>query len=156
MTIVVALTLFLKALYKNYPIYFDYFRKLGDVFKVHQWGWLWTEAGNHKELENSLSVGGFGFPALTAVNPRKGRFLLMKGSFAEAGIREFLRDLSVGRGSTEPIPDNKLPTLQKCEKWNGKDAQIVLEEEIDLSDVSLDDDDDSGFMMRRKPVNEDL
>ena len=126
------------------------------MFKAHQWGWLWTEAGNHKELESALSVGGFGFPAMTAVNPRKGRFLLMRGSFGESGLREFLRDLSVGRGATEAIPNNKLPSLQTCEKWDGKDAKIFVEEEIDLSDVELDDEEDGGFMMRRRPANEDL
>lgn len=136
--------------------YLSTLKQLGDVFKAHQWGWLWTEAGNHKELENALSVGGFGFPAMTAVNPRKGRFLLMRGSFGETGLREFLRDLSVGRGSTEAIPNNKLPSLQTVEKWDGKDAKIFVEEEIDLSDVELDDDEDSGFMMRRRPANEDL
>lgn len=135
--------------------YLETLKKLGDKFKMHQWSWLWTEAGNHKELEQSLSVGGFGFPALTAVNSRKGKFVLMKGSFGETGIREFLRDLSVGRGHTEAIPSGKLPAIQKCEAWDGKDAKVFVEEEIDLSDVDLDDD-DSGFMMRRRPVNEDL
>lgn len=136
--------------------YLDTLRKLGDKFKSHQWSWLWTEASQHKELEKSLSVGGFGFPALAAVNSRKGKFVLMRGSFGENGIREFLRDLSMGRGNTEAIPGAKLPTLQKIAAWDGKDAKIFVEEEIDLSDVDLDDDEDSGFMMRRKPVNEDL
>lgn len=136
--------------------YLKTLKNLGEKFKTHQWSWLWTEAGNHKDLENSLSVGGFGFPALTAINSRKGKFVLLKGSFSENGIREFLRDLSVGRGHTEPIPTGKLPAIKSCDKWDGKDAKIVVEEEIDLSDVSLDDDDDSGFMMRRKPVNQEL
>ena len=127
---------------------------MGEKFKTHQWGWLWTEAGKHKELENSLSVGGFGFPAFTAVNTRKGKFVLLKGSFGETGIREFLRDLSVGRGNTEPIPNAKLPTLQAVSKWDGKDEKIFVEEEIDLSDVDMDDD-EGGFMMRRKTVSDD-
>ena len=114
---------------------------------------MWTEAGKHKELENSLSVGGFGFPAFTAVNSRKGKFVLMRGSFGESGIREFLRDLSVGRGSTEPIPNSKLPSLEKVSAWDGKDEKIFVEEEIDLSDVDLDDE-DGGFMMRRKTVED--
>ncbi len=126
---------------------------MGEKFKQHQWGWLWTEAGKHKELENSLSVGGFGFPAFTAVNSRKGKFVLMRGSFGESGIREFLRDLSVGRGSTEPIPNSKLPSLEKVSAWDGKDEKIFVEEEIDLSDVDLDDE-DGGFMMRRKTVED--
>jgi len=130
-------------------------KQLGEKFKTHQWSWLWTESGKHKELEKSLSVGGFGFPALTAVNSRKGKFVLLRGSFSENGIREFLRDLSVGRGNTEAIPSGKLPTLEKVTAWDGKDEKIFVEEEIDLSDVDMDDD-DGGFMMRRKPVNNEL
>ena len=64
--------------------------------------------------------------------------------------------MSVGRGNTEPIPTGKLPAIKTCDKWDGKDAKIFVEEDIDLSDVDLDDDDDSGFMMRRKPVSEEL
>lgn len=135
--------------------YLDTLRKLGDKFKSHQWSWLWTEAGNHKELENSLSVGGFGFPALVAVNSRKGKFVLLRGSFSENGIREFLRDLSVGRGNTETIPNTKLPAVTPCEPWDGKDAKIIVEEDIDLSDVDLDDD-VGGFSMRRKTVDDEL
>lgn len=132
--------------------YLDTLRQMGEKFKTHQWGWLWTEAGKHKELEKAISVGGFGFPAFVGVNSRKGKFVLLRGSFGESGIREFLRDLSVGRGNTEQIPNSKLPAIEKVSAWDGKDEKIIVEEEIDLSDVDMDDDDDDGgFMMRRKP-----
>ena len=134
--------------------YLDTLRKLGDKFKTNQWSWLWTESAKHKELEQALNVGGFGFPALAAVNSRKGKFVLFRGSFSENGIREFLRDLSVGRGSTEPIPNAKLPAIASTQKWDGKDAAIIEEEDIDLSDVDLDDD-IGGFPMRKKSVSDE-
>jgi len=131
--------------------------KLGEKYKRNQWSLLWTESGKHKELESALSVGGFGFPALAAVNSRKAKYVLLRGSFSEAGINEFLRDLSVGRGSTAQLPGDKLPKVESVEAWDGKDAKIVEEEDIDLSDVSLDDDESvGGFSMRRKVVSEDL
>lgn len=134
--------------------YIDLLQKLGDKFKRNQWGWLWTESAKHPGLEQALSVGGFGYPAMVAVNSRKGKYVLLRGSFSEAGINEFLRELSYGRGSPSPLPNSKLPTIEKVAAWDGKDAKLELEEEIDLSDVSLDDLDD-GIPLRKKG-NEDL
>lgn len=130
--------------------YLDLMRKMGDKYKRNQWAWLWTESSKHPELESSLQVGGFGFPALVAVNSRKGKYVLLRGSFSENGINEFLRELSVGRGSTEQLANNKLPVLNEVAKWDGKDAQLEVEEDINLDDVSLDDDEDGAFQMRRK------
>ena len=61
------------------------------------WGWLWTEAGAQSELENAPGIGGFGYPAMAAINAREMKFALLKGSFSEQGINEFLRELSFGR-----------------------------------------------------------
>ncbi|GFO12567.1 protein disulfide-isomerase a6 [Plakobranchus ocellatus] len=51
----------------------------------------------------------------------------------------FCRDLSYGKGSTAPLKNAKLPGIQKVEPWDGKDGELVVEEDIDLSDVELDD-----------------
>lgn len=53
--------------------------------------WLWTEAGAQLELEASLGIGGFGYPAMAAINTRKMKYALLRGSFSETGIHEFLR-----------------------------------------------------------------
>ncbi len=135
--------------------YLSLLKKMGEKYKRHQWSWVWTEAAQHPELEASLSVGGFGYPAMAAVNPRKNVFVLMRGSFGETGVNEFLRELSVGRGSTMAIPNNKLPEVKTVKKWDGKDAKVAEEEDIDLSDVSLDDD-VGGIPLRRKTADNEL
>jgi protein disulfide-isomerase A6 len=122
--------------------YINLLKKLADKFKRHQWGWLWTESAKIPNLEQALSVGGFGYPALVAVNSRKGIYVLFKGSFSEEKIGEFLRELSYGRGSTLQLANNKLPQIENVSEWDGRDAILDVEEDIDLSDVSLDDMDD--------------
>jgi protein disulfide-isomerase A6 len=122
--------------------YINLLKKLGEKFKRNQWGWLWTESAKIPNLEQALSVGGFGYPALVAVNSRKGIYVLFKGSFSEEKIGEFLRELSYGRGSTLPLANNKLPQIENVSEWDGRDAILDVEEDIDLSDVSLDDMDD--------------
>lgn len=121
--------------------YLDILREIGEKYKSKLWGWLWTEAGKHGKLEEALGMGGFGYPTLAAVNVRKMKFSILKGSFDKTGIDEFLRALAVGRGSTEPIRGAALPELETVEPWDGQDGQLPEEEDIDLSDFDMDDDD---------------
>ena len=46
-------------------------RELGDKYKAKMWGWVWTAAAAHPKLEESLGIGGFGYPAMAVVNIRK-------------------------------------------------------------------------------------
>ena len=121
--------------------YLEILREIGDKYKSKLWGWVWSDAGSHPKLEEALGMGGFGYPTLAAVNVRKMKFSILKGSFDKAGIDEFLRRLAVGRGSTEPIRGAALPELKNAEPWDGKDGQLPVEDDIDLSDFDMDDDD---------------
>ncbi|XP_026173746.1 protein disulfide-isomerase A6 isoform X2 [Mastacembelus armatus] len=120
--------------------YLDVMMKMAEKYKKKMWGWLWTEAGTQMELESSLGIGGFGYPAMAAINTRKMKFALLRGSFSETGIHEFLRALSVGRGSTATLGGGTMPKIHTVEPWDGKDGQLPVEDEYDLSDVDLDDD----------------
>ncbi|XP_071225636.1 protein disulfide-isomerase A6-like [Salvelinus alpinus] len=119
--------------------YLEVMMKMAEKYKKKMWGWLWTEAGAQMELEASLGIGGFGYPAMTAINARKMKFALLKGSFSETGIHEFLRDLSVGRGSTATVGGGALPKINSVDAWDGKDGELPVEDDYDLSDVDLDD-----------------
>ncbi|KAM7351187.1 protein disulfide-isomerase A6 homolog CaBP1 isoform 1-T3 [Cochliomyia hominivorax] len=120
--------------------FLDTLRSLGDKFKQKQWGWAWSEATAQSELEESLEIGGFGYPAMAVVNFKKMKFSVLKGSFSKDGINEFLRDISFGRGQTAPVKGAKKPKINTVPAWDGKDGQLPTEEDIDLSDVDLDDD----------------
>ncbi|XP_061890665.1 protein disulfide-isomerase A6 [Entelurus aequoreus] len=119
--------------------YLDVMMKMADKYKKKMWGWLWTEAGAQMELEAALGIGGFGYPAMAAINTRKMKFALLRGSFSDTGIHEFLRELSVGRGSTATLGGGVMPKVHTVEAWDGKDGQLPEEEDYDLSDVELDD-----------------
>lgn len=114
--------------------------EMGEKFKKKLWGWAWAEGGAQPDLEESLEIGGFGYPAMAVVNFRKMKFSVLKGSFSNDGINEFLRDISYGRGHTAPVRGAKKPAINTVEPWDGKDGQLPAEEEIDLSDIDLDDE----------------
>ncbi|XP_015109485.1 protein disulfide-isomerase A6 homolog [Diachasma alloeum] len=122
--------------------YISTLQKLADKFKQKDWGWLWAEAGAQPEVEEALEIGGFGYPALAVVNAKKLKYSLLRGSFSYDGINEFLRDLSYGRGGTAPVKGADLPKVRETEAWDGKDGEPPQEEDIDLSDVDLDEKDE--------------
>lgn len=113
-----------------------------DKFKKQHWGWLWTEGGAQPHVEEALEIGGFGYPAMAAVNYKKLKYTSLRGSFSADGIYEFLRDISFGRGQTAPVRGAAVPKVNTVEPWDGKDGQLPEEEDIDLSDVVLDDKDE--------------
>ena len=113
--------------------------KIADKFKKQGWGWLWTEGTAQGKLEESVDVGGFGYPALAVVSAKKMKYSVLTGSFGHDGIHEFLRDLSYGKGRTSPVKGARLPEITKVDPWDGKDGELPIEEDIDLSDVELED-----------------
>ncbi|KAL3289768.1 hypothetical protein HHI36_023163 [Cryptolaemus montrouzieri] len=116
--------------------------KIGERFKQKMWGWLWSEAGAQSELEGALDIGGFGYPAMAVMNSKKLKYSILRGSFSETGISEFLRDLSYGRGNTASIRSGQLPKIEDITPWNGRDGELPPEEDIDLSDVDLNEKDE--------------
>ena len=122
--------------------YVEMLTKMGDSFKKQGWGWLWSEGAAQLDLEESLGIGGFGYPAMAVVSHKKMKYSRLTGSFGHDGIREYLRDLSYGKGRTDTVKGAKLPKITKIEGWDGKDGELPVEEDIDLSDVDLDDKDE--------------
>jgi len=116
--------------------------KLGDKYKKKDWGWLWAEGMAQSDLETAVEVGGFGYPAMVVLSQKKMKYSTLTGSFSYDGINEFLRDLSYGKGRTSPVRGAKMPKIAKTEAWDGKDGELPEEEDIDLSDVDLDDHDE--------------
>jgi len=119
--------------------YLNILKTMGEKYKKKMWGWVWSEAGAQPELEYALEMGGFGYPAMAVLNAKKMKYSILRGSFSSDGINEFLRDLSFGRGNTAPVKGAALPKIEKIEPWDGKDGEPPVDEDIDLSDVELDD-----------------
>ena len=64
---------------------------LGKQYKQRSFGWVWLEGGANSNLEQTLEVGGFGYPALVAVNGRKGAYSALRGPYSNDGIKTFVR-----------------------------------------------------------------
>lgn len=43
--------------------------------------YVWAAAGKQQDLENHVGVGGYGYPALVALNLKKGAYAPLKSAF---------------------------------------------------------------------------
>lgn len=120
--------------------YIGVLKAMAEKYKSRPFGWLWTEGAIQTKLEAAVDVGGFGYPALVTFNARKLKYAPLRGAYSLEGVDEFLRALTVGRGGTTSLRGAALPPVVDTEPWDGKDGELPVEDDIDLSDVSLDDD----------------
>ena len=105
-------------------------------FFSYGWGWLWTEVGSQRELEDTLGVTDY--PAVAAISIKKKRSAIMKGAFSFAEMTDFGRGLSSGRIKTIETPKEFPELIVDKTKWDGKDSDMVLEEEFSLDELMND------------------
>jgi len=117
--------------------YIQVLQDLAHHYRKRPFGWAWAAANSQSQIEGLVGVGGFGYPALTAVNNRKKRYSTSALAFSESHIKEFVGQLITGRHATVPFNGDIAASVQEHEAWDGQDAVIEAVEEIDLS--SLDE-----------------
>ncbi|XP_067841362.1 protein disulfide-isomerase A6-like, partial [Heptranchias perlo] len=112
--------------------------KMADKYKKRKWGWLWTESGAQPRLETALGIGGLVYPTVVAINARRTKYVLMKGSFNERGIAAFFRKLSTGHVSRTPISD-VFPKVKTVKRWDGKEGELPKKDPIISSGPSFEE-----------------
>jgi len=120
----------------------DLIKQMIESYKSKRsWEWFWMEAASQPEMETALGVGGFGYPALAAINTKKKIRSTMTAAFTKDGINDFLRTLAAGRAGRNYDSFMELPPVSETTPWDGKDAVQESVDEYDLSDFDWDDDD---------------
>lgn len=94
----------------------------------HPVGFMWLQGGDQFEIEEKLNLG-FGFPAVIAINLKKERFGVHRGTFDKESLSGFLSSMMLGRVPLSPIPKG-LPKWSKADAWDGKDGEPPVEEEL--------------------------
>ncbi|KAF8414166.1 hypothetical protein HHK36_002165 [Tetracentron sinense] len=98
--------------------------------------YVWAAAGKQLDLEKQVGVGGYGYPALVALNVKKGAYAPLRSAFELDQIIEFVKE--AGRGGKGNLPLENAPMIVKTEPWDGKDGEILEEDEFSLEDLMGD------------------
>ncbi|KAL3849020.1 hypothetical protein ACJIZ3_010902 [Penstemon smallii] len=117
--------------------YLEILLSAAEKFKKSPYSYLWAAAGKQPDLEKHVGVGGYGYPALVALNLKKKAFAPLKSAFELDPIIEFLKE--AGRGGKGNLPLEGSPEILKTEPWDGKDGQIIEEDEFSLEELMGDD-----------------
>lgn len=109
----------------------EYLKTIDKVFKKSRsestpTGFMWLQGGDQFEIEEMLSLQ-FGFPAVIAINLKKERYGVHRGTVDTMG--EFLKSMMIGKVPLNPVPKS-LPKFRKTEPWDGKDGELPPEEEL--------------------------
>ncbi|KAF4396372.1 hypothetical protein G4B88_019172 [Cannabis sativa] len=99
--------------------------------------YVWAAAGKQPDLEKRVGVGGYGYPALVALNVKKSVYAPLKSAFELEHIIEFVRD--AGRGGKGNLPLEGAPVIVKTEAWDGKDGEVIEEDEFSLEELMGED-----------------
>merc|ERR1711904_633446 len=83
-------------------------------------GFMWLQGGDQFEVEEKMSLQ-FGFPAVVAINVKKGRYGVHRGTYDTDSLNSFLGSMMIGRVPLMPIPKDF--KFGKNEAWDGKDAK---------------------------------
>ncbi|XP_058220147.1 protein disulfide isomerase-like 2-3 [Rhododendron vialii] len=104
-----------------------------EKFKRSPYSYVWAAAGKQPDLEKNVGVGGYGYPALVALNAKKGAYAPLRSAFELEHIIEFVKE--AGRGGKGNLPLGSTPVIVQTEPWDGKDGEIVEEDEFSLEEL---------------------
>ncbi|KAF5948497.1 hypothetical protein HYC85_014454 [Camellia sinensis] len=110
--------------------YLEMMLSIAEKFKRTMFG---QPAGKQPDLEKHLGVGGYGYPALVALNAKKGAYAPLKSAFERDQIIAFIKEAGLGGKGNLPLAST--PTIVKTEPWDGKDGEIFEEDEFSLEEL---------------------
>lgn len=118
--------------------YLDFLLSVAEKFKRSPYSYVWAAAGKQPDLEQLVGVGGYGYPALVALNVKKRAYAPLRSAFQLNQIIEFVKE--AGQGGKGNLPLEKAPSIVQAEPWDGKDGEVIEEDEFSLEDLMGDDD----------------
>ncbi|KAL8209657.1 hypothetical protein R6Q57_006389 [Mikania cordata] len=116
--------------------YLETLLSIAEKFKRSPYSYVWAAAGKQPELEKNVGVGGYGYPALVALNVKKSVYAPLRSAFERDQIIEFVKMAGLGGKGTLPLDGT--PTIVKTEPWDGKDGEIIEEDEFSLEELMGD------------------
>ncbi|CAN0897089.1 Protein disulfide isomerase-like 2-3 [Linum grandiflorum] len=113
--------------------YLDQLLSIAEKFPRSPYSYVWAAAGKQPNLEKAVGVGGYGYPALVALNVKKAVYNPLKSAYELQHITEFVKE--AGRGGKGNLPLEATVEIVKTEPWDGKDGVVEEEDEFSLEEL---------------------
>lgn len=113
--------------------YLELLLSVAEKFRKSPYSYVWAASGKQPDLEKHVGVGGYGYPAMVALNLKKKAYAPLKSAFEGDHIIEFVKE--AGRGGKGNLPMQGDPTIVKTEAWDGKDGEVIEEDEFSLEEL---------------------
>ena len=78
-------------------VYLEMVRSVVNNFRDKPVSFMWAQAGDHQEFQDIFSLNA-GFPSVILVNPMRTLFSIMRSSFSEENLDEWLGDILNRKG----------------------------------------------------------
>ncbi|GMH11009.1 hypothetical protein Nepgr_012850 [Nepenthes gracilis] len=117
--------------------YLQMLLSVAEKFKRSPYSFVWAAAGKQLDVEKHVGVGGYGYPAMVALNLKKGAYAPLKSAFELDHIVEFVKE--AGLGGKGNLPMEGVPVIQTTQPWDGKDGEIIEEDEFSLDELMGED-----------------
>ena len=95
--VVVFLPSLLDSSVEERSVYLEMVRSVVNNFRDKPVSFMWAQAGDHQELQDTFSLNA-GFPSVILINPMRRLFSIMRSSFSEENLEEWLRDILNRKG----------------------------------------------------------
>lgn len=119
--------------------YLQQLMSVAEKFKRSPYSYVWAAAGKQPALEKAVGVGGYGYPAFIALNLKKSVYAPLRSAFELEHLVDFVKD--AGRGGKGNLPLESVPVIEETEPWDGKDGEILEEDEFSLDELMGNEDD---------------
>jgi len=118
--------------------YLTTLKNVAEKYKRNAYRYVWTAAGKQQDLEKAVGVGGFGYPAMVALNVKKAVYAPLRGAFEQDSVTKFVAE--AGKGGRGNVPLQSMPPIVSTEPWDGKDGSLLEEDEFSLDELMGDDE----------------
>lgn len=118
--------------------YLQTLKALAEKYKMVPISHFWAEGLQQPALETSVGVGGYGYPALVALDPETLKIASLRSAFEAVPIKNFAALVRLGREKLVPVVGDSLGKVAAVEAWDGGDGEPP-EEEFSLADLEGDE-----------------
>ena len=78
-------------------VYLEMIKGVVNNFRDKPVSFMWAQAGDHQEFQDIFSLNA-GFPSVILINPMRRLFSIMRSSFSEEHLDEWLQDILNRKG----------------------------------------------------------